>query len=93
MIPKLPGHLDPDGDKRKGSMVPHSHRDCHRHRLSDHAALPSHRYQPLLVAYLFLGDGLPGVYESWLCHDEVSFGCVQLLVAFVRIYITQQIEI
>jgi len=55
-------------------MVPCSHRpDCYRHRLSDHATLPSHRYQPLLVAYQFLGDGLTGDDESWLWHDRGQF--------------------
>jgi hypothetical protein len=75
-------------------MVPRSHRDCHRYRLSDHAALPSHRYQPLLVAYLFLGDRLPGVYESWLCHDRGEFWLHTTTSSICAcIYITQQIEI
>ena len=70
MIPKLPGHLghfDPDRAGRTGSMAARSHRlDWHRLRLSNHAALPSQRYQPLLVADLFFGDGVTGDDESWL---------------------------
>ena len=55
-------------------MVPRSHHhDCYHHYFSDHTVLPSHQYQPLLVAYQFLGNGLTGNDESWLWHDGGQF--------------------
>ena len=70
MMPKLPsylGHFDPDRAGQPGSMAARSHRpDWHHHRLLDDAALPSQRYQSLLVADLFFDDGVTGDDESWL---------------------------
>ena len=70
MIPKLPshlGHFDPDRAGQTESMAARSQRpSCHRHHFSDHAALLSQRYQPLLVADQFFSDGVTGDDESWL---------------------------
>ena len=68
MIPKLPGYLgyfDLDRAGRTGSMAARSHHpDWHHHRLSDHVAFPSQRYQSFLVADLFFDDGVTGDDES-----------------------------